>query len=88
MDAFENHTVFKDKGIMKSVISAIGRQDINHDSMIPMDGRIDFIGAIFDHLIMDMTATGDDYEVGSIVLKYSGSLKAFTSEYVEKVLSR
>lgn len=88
MDAFGNHPEFEDKGIMKRAICAIGRQDIDPEGLISIDENIDIIGASSDHLILDMSATGDSYGLGDTVkfkLTYGSLLKAFTSEYVEKV---
>lgn len=88
MDAFGNHPRFEDKGIMKRAICAIGRQDIDPQGLMVVDKKIDIIGASSDHLILDMSATGEEYKLGDIVkfkLNYENLLKVFTSKYVEKV---
>lgn len=89
MDAFGNKPTFVDKGKMLRAIAAVGRQDINPDGLMPFDERIEIIGASSDHMIMDLTATGDDYKVGQIVkfrLDYGAMLKACTSEFIKKTI--
>ncbi len=88
MDAFGNHPTFEDKGIMKRAICAVGRQDIDPEGLTSLDEKIDIIGASSDHLILDMSATGDGYKLGDTLkfkLSYGSLLKAFTSDYIEKV---
>lgn len=88
MDAFGNHPTFEDKGIMKRAICAVGRQDIDPEGLISLDEKIDIIGASSDHLILDMSATGEGYKLGDIVkfkFTYGSLLRAFTSDYVAKV---
>ncbi|GAB6108827.1 ornithine racemase Orr [Fusibacter bizertensis] len=85
MDAFGNKPVFEDKGLMKRGIVAIGRQDVDHGALIPMDTRINIIGASSDHMILDFTDAQNDYKVGDIVrfkMEYGAMLKLFTSEYI------
>lgn len=86
-DAFGEVPVFVEEGIRKKGIIAIGRQDIYHDTITPKDKRIKILGASSDHLVLDLTETKDEYDVGSIVdfeLDYTSLLKAFTSVYVKK----
>lgn len=88
MDAFGNKPVFTDKGVMKRGIVAIGRQDVEYTALFPLDGRIEIIGASSDHMILDLTATENQYQVGDVVrfkMEYSAMLKLFTSEYVSRV---
>lgn len=87
VDAFGNKPHYEDRGIMKRAIIAIGKQDVDIDSMTPVDGRIEIMGGSSDHIILDLTKCGDDYKVGDIVeftLGYGGLLKVMTSPYVEK----
>lgn len=86
-DAFGKVPTFIDKGIRKRMICAIGKQDIDIDSIIPIDNDITILGASSDHLILDGTDSNVDYKVGDIVkfkLTYKGILMAMTSEYVKK----
>ncbi|MBX4265759.1 ornithine racemase Orr [Clostridium estertheticum] len=87
MDAFGHIPFFKDKGIRKRAIIALGRQDIRIDGIIPLDNEISIFGASSDHLILDVTDSKKQLIVGSIVefkIDYGCLLKAMTSPYVEK----
>ncbi|WIF94390.1 ornithine racemase Orr [Caminicella sporogenes] len=87
MDAFGNKPTFEDKGIRKRAILAIGRQDVNPDNLIPVDEKIEILGASSDHLIVDVTDSEKKYKVGDEIifnLEYGGLLQLATSEYVYK----
>lgn len=86
-DAFGKVPTFVDKGIRKRIICAIGKQDIEFDSIIPVDEGISVLGGSSDHLILDGTDSINNYRVGDKVrfkLTYGGILRAMTSEYVKK----
>ncbi|CZR95685.1 MULTISPECIES: ornithine racemase Orr [Clostridioides] len=87
VDAFRKKPVYEDKGILKRAIIAIGKQDINIDSLIPIDTYIKILGASSDHMILDVSNTKHDYKVGDNVeflLTYGGIMSSSTSEYVSK----
>lgn len=87
MNAFGKVPVFKDKGVMKRAIIAIGAQDVDHKELIPFD-TIEAIGSSSDHIILDVTDSINEYKVGDIVnfrLTYSSILSLMTSKYVKKV---
>ena len=87
IDAFGEKPCYEDRGIIKRAILAIGKQDIDPDSIDPLDADIDILGASSDHLIMDISRSPVDYKVGDIIqfkLRYSGMLRCATSSYVEK----
>ena len=87
MDAFGNHPTFEDKGRMLRAIIAIGKQDVNPSALIPLDKRIEVIGASSDHLLMDFTKAAGDYKVGDIVkfnVEYGALLNLWTSHYIHK----
>ncbi len=87
MDAFGNKPVFKDKGIRKRAILAVGRQDVNPSNIIPVDDKIRIFGASSDHLIIDVTDSKEEYRVGDEIrfnLEYGSLLGLATSEYVYK----
>lgn len=91
MDAFGNKPSFEDKGKMLRGILGIGRQDVNPSSLIPLDTRLEIVGASSDHLILDFTQAEGDYKVGDIVsfnLEYGALLNLWTSEYVTKVIEK
>jgi len=88
VDAFGKKPYYEDKGIMKRAILAIGKQDTDHESMIPLDKDIDILGSSSDHLLIDVTKSRRDYRVGDIIsfeVTYGALLRAATSKYVEKV---
>lgn len=87
VDAFGNKPHYEDRGIRRRAIIGIGRQDINIASIIPVDSKIDILGASSDHLILDITDSEKNYNVGDKVeflLEYGGLMAAATSEYVYK----
>lgn len=86
-DAFGHVPYYEDKGEMMRAIIAVGKQDIEIDSMTPVDEKIEIMGGSSDHIILDITNSERDYKVGDIVsftLGYSGMLRTTTSCYVEK----
>jgi predicted amino acid racemase len=91
MDAFGNKPIFEDMGIRKRAILAVGRQDVNPDSITPTDDKIRIFGASSDHLIIDVTDTDRDYKVGdeiSFNIEYGSLLRLATSEYIYKKLNK
>lgn len=87
VDAFGQKPYYEDRGIMDRAIIAIGKQDVDIDSMTPLDDRIEIMGGSSDHIILDVTKCKEDYSLGSKVrfkLGYGGLLKVMTSAYVEK----
>lgn len=88
VDAFGQKPVYEDKGIRRRAIVAVGKQDIDLDSMSPVDGDLEILGGSSDHTIVDVTDAKREYQVGDIIsfeLGYGGMLKAFTSSYVDRV---
>lgn len=88
MDAFGNKPEFKDKGIIKRAIVAMGRQDIDPDGLKPLDEHISILGGSSDHTILDVTGCKKEYQVGDCVgfkVDYGCLLRAMTSPYVEKI---
>lgn len=87
VDAFGHVPYYEDKGEMKRAIIAAGKQDVELDSMTPLDEKIEIMGGSSDHIILDITHSETDYKVGDIVrfkLGYSGMLRATTSKYVDR----
>jgi len=87
IDAFGKVPSFTDKGERLKAILAVGRQDTESDGLIPVDKDIEILGASSDHLIIDVTDSENEYNVGDILkfkLHYSAVLKAFTSNYVTR----
>lgn len=87
IDAFGNKPVYEDKGILKRAIIGIGKQDIDTDSLMPIDTSIEILGASSDHMILDISKSKNDYKVGDkieFLLTYGGLMSTSTSEYVSK----
>ena len=88
VDAFGHRPEYVDTGMMTRGIIAIGQQDAQLDSMIPLDHDIKILGGSSDHIIVDLSRCHTQYQVGDVLsftLGYGGMLKAATSPYVEKV---
>ena len=86
-DAFGEIPVFRDLGIRKRAILAIGKQDIYFNSLIPLKEGIKIVSASSDHLIIDITDFKEELKVGAEVrfrLNYPALLSATTSKYVKK----
>lgn len=87
VDAFGQKPYYEDRGEIKRAILAIGQQDTDRGGMIPLDEKVDVLGASSDHLILDVTKSDREYKVGDTVrftLEYGAVLRLATSEYVAK----
>lgn len=68
IDPFGNKRVYHDRGIRKRAILAIGKLDFsNEESLYPIEGGIEIIGASSDHLILDVEDYNKVLRVGDIV---------------------
>ncbi len=88
LDAFGKKPVYEDRGVIYRAIVAIGKQDIDTDSIEPVDSQVDVLGGSSDHVILDVTKCDRKYKLGDIVsfkVGYGSMLKAMTSPYVEKI---
>lgn len=86
-DAFGGRPTFADRGMRQRAICAIGRQDIVPEGIVPIDPRVEVLGASSDHLVLDVDALPVPPRVGdaiAFVPGYAATLAAFTSPYVEK----
>ena len=86
MNAFGKVPKFEDNGNIVRAILAIGKQDVDHNELIPFD-TIKAIGSSSDHIILDLSNAQSVYEVGDIVhfkLTYASVLSLMTSKYVSK----
>lgn len=89
MDAFGNKPIFEDRGMMRRAIVGIGRQDVDHLGLTPLNEGVEIIGASSDHMILNVTQADAGTTLGHIMtfkMDYSAMLKLFTSEYVNKVV--
>lgn len=86
-DSYGHTPIFSDRGIRKRAICAVGRQSVDCETMWPVDPGAEILGASSDHLVLDVTDSGEDYRTGDLVtfrLGYFSTMRAFTSPYVEK----
>ncbi len=86
-DAFGHIPKFKDRGIHKRAIAAIGKQDIRVSSILPMNKDVKILGASSDHLILDVDDVSTDIKIGdemSFSILYPALLSAVTSQFVYK----
>lgn len=88
MNAFGEIPIFRDLGLMKRGIIALGRQDVDFHEINPLDTKVRMIGSSSDHIIVDLTHSTLDYQVGDIItfnLRYGSLLGLMTSRYVNKI---
>ncbi len=89
MNAFGEIKNFKDKGMRKRAIIALGRQDMNIEGLKPVDSTITVEGASSDHLIVDITDSNANYSVGQLinfnVTTYASIITAMASPFIEKI---
>jgi len=88
-DAFGHVPRFVDKGIIKRIICGVGQQDMDLESIFPLDESLKIIGGSSDHLLIDGSDSSNEYKVGDIIkfsMKYLSMLRLMTSEYVHKVI--
>jgi predicted amino acid racemase len=86
MNAFGKVPIFKDKGNMLRAILSIGKQDVDHKELIPID-NVEILGSSSDHIIVDVSNSLKIYGVGDIIkfkLTYASVLSLMTSKYVGK----
>ncbi len=86
-DAFGGIPSFADRGERMRAICAIGRQDVPPEGLVPVDERVEVLGASSDHLILDVDELPQPPRVGDpveFVPNYAATLRLFTSAYAEK----
>jgi predicted amino acid racemase len=86
-DAFGGRPVFEDRGNRLRAVCALGRQDATPDGLVPVDPRVQVLGASSDHLILDVEDLPNPPALGSpieFVPSYAATLSLFTSPYVHK----
>jgi predicted amino acid racemase len=80
---------YKDIGLRKRALIAVGKQDIRTEYMIPLDPNMVIIGDTCDCFIADVTDCEKEYKPGDTVsfsILYHGLVTAIASDYVEKIL--
>lgn len=89
-DAFGNRPLFKDRGLRRRAIVALGKQDLGAGHVAPQDPGVEVLGASSDHLILDVTDVSGAVRAGDRLRfrpDYGAILGACTSPYVEKITS-
>jgi predicted amino acid racemase len=89
-DAFGNVPTFTDRGERRRAICALGRQDAPPEGLVPVDPRVQVLGASSDHLILDVHDLERPPALGepvAFVPNYAATLQLFTSPYVQKVFT-
>ncbi len=88
-NAFGVVPTFEDRGRRRRAICAVGRQDVDPDSMRPTNPGIVILGASSDHLICDVEDADKAVRTGDIlsfIPGYGTLLRAATSPFVAKVV--
>ena len=78
---------FRDVGIRKRALVAVGRQDLQTKYLIPHDPDLKIVGDTCDCFVADITDCKKEYNPGDILgfsLRYHGIVTAIASEYIEK----
>lgn len=86
-DAFGHLPRFEDRGPMDRALLDIGREDVEPEGLVPVDPRVEVLGASSDYLIVDVTRAGGEVRVGDELVfapAYGALLAAMDSAYVEK----
>jgi predicted amino acid racemase len=86
-NAFGKRSKYENRGEIRRALLNVGREDINLEGITPVDARLDILGASSDYLVVDVSAAGDDIQVGdqlAFFVNYGALLAAMTSEYVMK----
>ncbi|NOR13839.1 MAG: alanine/ornithine racemase family PLP-dependent enzyme, partial [Candidatus Aminicenantes bacterium] len=83
LDTFMQSKTFVDRGERKRALLALGYQDVISKNIWPVDPKIEILGQTFDHTIVDIENSENDYRVGDLIafeVDYTGLLAANTSE--------
>jgi predicted amino acid racemase len=87
-DAFGNTPSFVNRGIRRRALIALGKQDVRLSGLIPVDKGIKILGGSSDYIILDISDSQADYDLGDVVafsLLYPGLLSVTTSPYISHV---
>ena len=88
LTAFGERPYFEDRGERLRALAALGRQNVKHDDLTPLDEGVEILGASSDHMILDVEAMPAPPRVGDVLRfrpGYGAMLMLGTSPYVEKV---
>lgn len=89
VDSYGHKPTFTDRGEKRlKAVCALGKQDFDPETTTILDSGIVMLGASSDHLMLDITDSSRKYLLGDVIelqLGYFSTMRAFTSQYVEKV---
>lgn len=88
-DAFGKVPTFKDRGVRNRIIGAIGKQDVDFDTLYPYDLDLIILGGSSDHIIIDSSDSDVNYKIGDKIkfnIHYVSLLRLMNSEYVNKTI--
>lgn len=90
VDAFGNKPEFKNKGIRKRALLAVGKKDfVFYDQLIPKYTDIEIVGATSDYLIVDITQNKSNFKIGDIIefeMFYGPMLHLCSSDSINKLI--
>lgn len=87
-DAFGRKPTFKNKGLRRRAILALGEQDVVSTGLKPLESGIEVIHASSDHTIVDITDANREIAIGDTItfsLSYGALLRAMTCPHVQKL---
>ena len=88
VDSYGIRPSFTDRGEKRlKAICAIGKQDFDLETTVPVDSGILMLGYSSDHLMLDITDSIHSYHLGDIIdliPGYFSLMRAFTSKYIQK----
>lgn len=92
IDAFGNRPAYKDRGIRRRAILAVGKQDMCDPSkLVPLTQGVEIVGASSDHLIVDVENCKAPIAVGDILsfgMFYSPMLFLTGSSSISKIYKK
>lgn len=89
-DAFGEIPQFKDLGMRKRALLAVGRQSLYLDGLEPLDSGVQVLGGASDYMICDVTDSCQNYTVGSVVsfiCDYAALASGFANASLVKAVS-
>lgn len=87
-DSFGSTVSFVDKGRRRRALAALGKQEIQISGLIPQDPGIELLGGCSDYLVLDITESEQDYQVGDAVrfiCDYAAVATAMSSPRIAKI---
>lgn len=89
-NAFGEVPMWKDQGMRRRAILALGRQDVQVESLVPHRAGITFVGASSDHLVLDVTEAEPPVRLGETLVfrpLYGAIATAMASATAEQIVT-